>query len=74
MSVLLPTDPETLLRRVENALAEVSCIDGAHHKQWIIDQMVRVLTGPEYGQWVKEYEQADENGEKMYEWDTGCAP
>lgn len=45
--------------------------DGAHHKQWVIDRMVRMLTGSkeEYERWLVEYE---EDGK--YEWDTGIAP
>lgn len=34
--------------RIENALRYASNfggIDGGHHKQWVIDQMVRALTG-----------------------------
>lgn len=38
------------------------------HKQWVIDQMVRALTGVDYPDWRAAYE-AD--GEK---WDEGVAP
>jgi hypothetical protein len=32
-------------------------IDGAHHKQWVIDQILRILQGREdYERWVKQYE------------------
>lgn len=48
-------------------------IDGEHHKTWVIDQIVRKLTGSDYEQWITMYE-AEENGEKEYEWDTGIAP
>ena len=48
---------------------QYAMIDGAHHKTWVIDQMVRALMGDGYDQWVKDYEQ---NGE--YHWDTGIAP
>jgi hypothetical protein len=44
-------------------------IDGAHHKMWVIDQMVRELAGDSYEAWIKEYEQDGE-----YEWDTGTPP
>ena len=46
------------------------CIDGAHHKMWVIDQIVRALCGDDetYQAWVKEYERAD------YEWDGGIKP
>ena len=36
--------------RIKNALEiawHYGCIDGAHHKMWTIDQMVRVLCGSE---------------------------
>lgn len=48
-------------------------IDGGHHKQWVIDQVVRVFTGDEYDQWV--IEMCDgEDGPHTYDWDTGIAP
>lgn len=44
-------------------------IDGGHHKMWVIDQMMRILLGSKYDNFVKEYE---EDGE--YEWNIGIAP
>lgn len=44
-------------------------IDGSHHKLWVIDQMLRLLLGEKYQDFIKDYE---ENGE--YTWDTGIAP
>lgn len=75
--------------RIEAALDLVGNIDGAHHKQWIIDQMVRVLTGggDSYEGWVKAYEACDgeckrhhdvvggdEDCDEGYFWDEGIAP
>lgn len=37
-------------------MAEAGGYDGAHHKQWVIDQMVRILAGNEYPFWVKAHE------------------
>jgi hypothetical protein len=48
-------------------------IDGAHHKMWVIDQMVRVMTGTAYPQWVAEAKAGDD-GPDTYEWDEGIAP
>lgn len=31
-------------------------VSGAHHKMWVIDQMVRALTGPDYDEWVEGYD------------------
>lgn len=48
-------------------------IDGAHHKQWVLDQVIRALAGDGYEQWVKVFEDG-EDGPKTYEWDQGIAP
>lgn len=54
--------------------------DEAHHKQYIIDQMIRALTGcdednetEEYKEWVGHFEDG-EDGPNTWEWDTGIAP
>lgn len=46
--------------------------DGAHHKAWVIDQMVRRLLGDNYDEWIKEYKYED--GVESYTWDVGIAP
>jgi hypothetical protein len=47
-------------------------IDGAHHKQWVIDQMLRKLLGDEdYSEWVVRWE--IEGGDEE-SWDEGVAP
>ena len=48
-------------------------IDGAHHKQWVLDQVVRKLTGPTYLNWVVE-QCNGKDGPNTYEWDEGIAP
>ena len=50
-------------------------IDGDHHKQWVLDQVVRTLTGSkrEYAKWVKAYNGGDD-GPATYCWDVGIAP
>ena len=48
-------------------------IDGAHHKAWTIDQMVRALTGEGYDDFVKEH-CTGEDGPATYAWDEGIAP
>ena len=47
-------------------------IDGAHHKQWLLDQLVRVLA-VDYDEWVTRYEYG-EDGARTYEWDEGIPP
>lgn len=48
-------------------------IDGAHHKAWVIDQMVRALTGDGYAEWIRNYRDG-EHGPETYGWDEGIAP
>lgn len=60
--------------RIDKALDiayRYSQIDGEHHKNWSIDQMVRALIGDtkKYVEWVAEYEDGGE-----YVWDPGIAP
>lgn len=44
-------------------------IDGAHHKMWVIDQILKILLTPdEYKKFIADRE-AD-----GYDWDDGCAP
>lgn len=54
-------------------IAKMGMNDGAHHKMWVIDQMVRALTGEDYELWVKETE-AGEDGPHTYDWEVGVAP
>lgn len=64
-----------LLRRVTKALdmATNGSFDGGHHKMWVIDQIVRILAGDDYGEWVAEFCDG-EDGPSTYEWDVGIPP
>ena len=48
-------------------------IDGAHHKAWVIDQMMRALAGDDYERIVREAK-AGSDGPDTYDWDVGIAP
>lgn len=48
-------------------------IDGEHHKAWVIDQVVRALTGNGYAEWVRQ-QRDGEDGPETYDWYTGIAP
>jgi hypothetical protein len=63
---------------VEKALALAhdyagSC-DSASHKDWLIDQMVRALTGDGYEAWVTEYRNGDDGPETYDAWEVGIPP
>lgn len=51
-------------------------IDGADHKQWCLDQIVRKLTLTEegYKQWVGLYCEDEDGNANEYEWDEGIPP
>lgn len=57
--------------------AQYGQIDGAHHKTWVIDQMVRELLKAcdqvSYEAWVETVKDG-EHGPDTYEWDEGIAP
>ena len=48
-------------------------IDGAHHKDWVIDQMIRILAADGYDEIVADA-CAGEDGPHTYGWDCGIAP
>ncbi len=50
--------------------------DGSHHKQWVLDQVVRILTRDivgGYELWRKLHAEG-EDGPNTYGWDEGIAP
>lgn len=62
--------------RIEKAISlaiQYGGIDGAHHKTWVIDQMVRVLAGDRYAEIIADAK-AGEDGPESYGWDEGIPP
>jgi hypothetical protein len=59
-------------KKALDLIGEYGGIDGGHHKQWLIDQLVRVLAG-DYTEWVRDYKDGEE-GPDTYGWDEGIAP
>lgn len=71
--LLLRSNAKAQIDEALDIIGESAGIDGAHHKTWVIDQVVRSLTGGEYEQWVEAYCNG-EDGPETYEWDEGVAP
>ena len=70
------TAPEEASKRIEDALAlayRYGGIDGDHHQKWLVDQMVRALTGDGYEAWVAKANEG-EDGPNTYDWDVGIPP
>lgn len=63
------------IEKAINLAVQYGGIDGAHHKDWVIDQMVRVLASDD-----DDYEKIikgacnGEDGPNTYEWNCGIAP
>lgn len=71
MDIKEMTDAERIAKAVD-LISQYGGIDGGHHKQWVLDQVLRVLL-PDYETWVQEYRNG-EDGPDTYEWDEGIAP
>ena len=52
-----------------NIIGRYGNCDGGSHKQWVLDQVLRVLLGDEYEDWRCDYSSGGE-----YEWDEGVPP
>lgn len=66
---------EDVAERIEKAILLIKNyggIDGGHHKQWVLDQVIKALVD-DYNKWITEYEDG-EDGTKTYKWDVGIAP
>jgi hypothetical protein len=64
---------KTASKKALKAIEKWGNIEGDHHKQWLIDQIVRELTGENYNTWVNEWENVNK-GQISCKWDTGIAP
>lgn len=63
------SDADTRINLAVQVIDQYAGIDGCHHKQWVIDQVLRCLLQSDYEEWVAELEKDCES-----EWDTGIAP
>lgn len=67
---------EHLNKKINDAITlavQYGGIDGAHHKDWVIDQTVRILAGKRYEEIVRDACDG-EDGPNTYEWSQGIAP
>jgi len=66
-------DPRSKCADALELLLRYGGIDGGHHKQWCIDQVVRILTDENYENFVA-WACDGEDGPDTYDWDEGTAP
>jgi hypothetical protein len=67
------SEVDSRIQAALDKIASYGSIDGAHHKQLVLDQVVRALTGDLYTAWVEE-QCNGEDGPSTYSWETGIAP
>ena len=73
----LPDGDEAIERLIQavRKILDYGVYDGGHHKQWVLDQVLRILLGDEYTPFMKAYnEELGPEGEAFDPWDTGIAP
>lgn len=61
-------DAESRLEDIQSLIEEYGAIDGDRHKQWVIDQIARIVLAEKYNDWVDEWR------DDGCEWDEGIAP
>lgn len=68
-----PTASNSKIAKALDLARSYGGTDGDHHKAWVIDQIVRVLTGDGYAEFVRRA-RAGEDGPETYDWNVGIAP
>ena len=68
----MKTDQEKITAAI-NIAVEYGGTDGAHHKDWVIDQMVRALADDKYESIVAAAK-AGEDGPDTHSWEEGIPP
>jgi len=64
------TEAERIQKAVE-LVVRFGGFEGSHHKQWVIDQVVRILLEERYEPWLAEM---NSDPEEYDRWDHGIAP
>lgn len=65
--------PEDINQEAISFILDWGFIGGGHHKQWIIDQVLRILSGDNYEKLIEDYCKG-EDGPFTYSWEEGIPP
>lgn len=65
--------PQDRLDQILDLLYRYKSVDGAHHKDWLLNQIARAALEDEYQAWIQKYKEG-EDGPDTYEWDEGIPP
>jgi len=64
---------ETIIEIIQFIL-ESGQHDGAHHKQWVLDQVLRMLAQQDYADCIRSAFADDDDPDGTDYWDTGIPP
>lgn len=56
-------------QKIMRLIERYGWIDGSHHKQWVLDQIARVILGDGYEGWAE-----SPDPQEYADWDPGVAP
>lgn len=65
---------EAIIVKALEIIVKYGGTDGSHHKDWVMDQVVRILTGNNYESFVNEACKGPNGEPNLYSWDCGIAP
>ena len=65
--------PKESIKKALDLIVRYGGIDGAHHKDWVLDQVARVLAGDGYNEMVRRAK-IGQDGPETHEWNEGIAP
>lgn len=70
---------EKKLHKIEAIITKFGGEDGGHHKQWVLDQVIRIVKGDNYPDWCQAYrgqwiDDDEHTGWEYPDWDAGIAP
>lgn len=63
----------TKLQKVQELIEAYGGIDGGHHKQWLLTEIVKIIV-PDFEQWKTDMMNGEDGPHTYYEWDEGIAP
>jgi hypothetical protein len=79
-----PNDKLALLKEADDLRQRIAAavdliercgwIEGEHHRQWLLDQVLRALLAEGYDAWVAAYNAPDADGEAGLPWEVGIPP
>lgn len=61
---------QTIIKLIE----QFGSIGGEHHKQWVIDQILRIILEEAYENWTRDMRRGEDGPETYAAWDEGIAP